>query len=63
MSDALQRLDAGDLDTPTAVLTIDDGYDYFRTGAMPLLQEFGMPATLFINTACIGRRGSSIGRI
>ncbi len=57
LSDALQRLDAGDLDTPTAVLTIDDGYDSFRTGAMPLLQEFGMPATLFINTAGIGRRG------
>jgi len=57
LGDALVRLDAGSLGGPTAVLTVDDGYDSFRTGALPLLQEFGMPATLFVNTNSIGRRG------
>ena len=54
LGDALARLEAGSLAGPTVVLTIDDGYDSFRTGALPVLAQFGMPATLFVNTASVG---------
>lgn len=38
----------------TVVLTVDDGYRTFKTGAMPLLQEFDYSATLFVNTETVG---------
>ncbi len=37
-----------------AVLTVDDVYRSFLTGALPLLQEYGYPATLFVSTAAVG---------
>lgn len=37
-----------------AVITVDDGFNSFLTGAMPLLNEFGFPVTLFINTETVG---------
>ncbi len=36
------------------VLSVDDGYKSFLTGAMPLLREYGYKATLFINTESVG---------
>lgn len=33
-----------------AVITVDDAYKSFKTGAMPLLEEYNMPATVFVNT-------------
>ncbi len=41
----------------TAVLTVDDGYQSFLTGAMPLLRQHDYPATLFINTDQVGKPG------
>jgi peptidoglycan/xylan/chitin deacetylase (PgdA/CDA1 family) len=38
----------------TAVITIDDGYKSFFKNGLPLLQEFGFPATLYINTETVG---------
>lgn len=38
----------------TVVLTIDDAYHSFYENGMPLLEEFGIPATLFINTRNVG---------
>ncbi len=38
----------------TAVITIDDGYNSFFKNGLPLLQEFGFPATLYINTETVG---------
>lgn len=40
-----------------AVLTVDDGYKSFIENAMPLLEEFGYSATIFINTESIGSSG------
>ena len=57
LGEALARFDAGALDGPTVVLTVDDGYDSFRSGGLPLLREFGFPATLFINSGSVGGRG------
>jgi peptidoglycan/xylan/chitin deacetylase (PgdA/CDA1 family) len=41
----------------TAVITVDDGYQSFLEGAVPLLREFGYPATLFVQAENVGGRG------
>jgi peptidoglycan/xylan/chitin deacetylase (PgdA/CDA1 family) len=41
-------------DQRVAVITVDDGYKTFLTGAMPILREFGYPATVFVNTETVG---------
>ncbi|MBN2428987.1 MAG: polysaccharide deacetylase family protein [Deltaproteobacteria bacterium] len=40
-----------------AVLTVDDGYRSFLSGAMPLLRRFGYPATLFVSSGAVGGPG------
>jgi len=35
-------------------ITVDDGYLTFMTGAMPLLKQYGFPATLFVSTDSVG---------
>lgn len=39
---------------PLAVLTFDDGYLDFYEEAFPILNQFGLPATVFLPTDCIG---------
>ena len=39
---------------PVAVITVDDGYRSFKTGALPILKKYGFKATLFVNTESIG---------
>lgn len=41
----------------TVVLTIDDGYESFLSNGMPLLRQYGFKATLFVNTATVGKSG------
>jgi peptidoglycan/xylan/chitin deacetylase (PgdA/CDA1 family) len=38
---------------PVVVLTFDDGFANFRHAALPLLQRYGLPATLFVVTAYV----------
>src|SRR5437870_3149137 len=38
----------------SVVITIDDGYKTARTKALPILQEFGFPFTVFIYPQFIG---------
>ncbi len=55
MGEAVEALTAGiEIPTRTVVLTIDDGYLSFYENGLPLLREFGYPATVYINTANVG---------
>ncbi|PKN13068.1 MAG: hypothetical protein CVU69_03465 [Deltaproteobacteria bacterium HGW-Deltaproteobacteria-4] len=42
----------------TVVLTVDDAYKTFKSGAMPILRRYGFPVTLFVNTDSVGRKDS-----
>lgn len=41
----------------SVVLTVDDAFSSFKTGAWPLLRKAGFPVTLFVNTGSVGRPG------
>jgi peptidoglycan/xylan/chitin deacetylase (PgdA/CDA1 family) len=43
------------LPSRTVVVTFDDGLRDFLTGAMPVLGEFGCPATLFVVSGLVGK--------
>lgn len=51
---ALDALEAGD-DAPRFVLTFDDGFADVHEHAFPLLRARGLPFTLYIPTAYVGR--------
>jgi len=38
-------------------ITVDDAYESFYRQAMPLLEKFGYPVTLFVNTDSVGSHG------
>jgi peptidoglycan/xylan/chitin deacetylase (PgdA/CDA1 family) len=42
-----------DLPSSTAVLTFDDGYADFITEALPVLEQYEIPATLYVSTSLI----------
>jgi peptidoglycan/xylan/chitin deacetylase (PgdA/CDA1 family) len=64
LTDALNHLDAAVESTrPVVVVTFDDGFDNFRTGAWPHLREFEIPSTLYVPVGFIeGATGSPLAR-
>src|SRR5262249_42412317 len=55
LEDAVSRVRARSAGPSRAVvLTFDDGYGDFREHALPLLQEFAYPVTLFVVTGRLG---------
>jgi peptidoglycan/xylan/chitin deacetylase (PgdA/CDA1 family) len=50
-----QRLKSARAKRPTVAITFDDGYRDNCTAALPLLQSFNAPATIFLITGAIGR--------
>lgn len=50
VSEAVDRLTEGELDRDLCVITFDDGYLNNVEGAWPVLQEFGVPATIYLTT-------------
>ena len=60
---ALVRLDAGALPPRAIAITFDDGYRSVHDLALPVLKEFGLPATVFVTSGCIGERNMWNDRI
>jgi peptidoglycan/xylan/chitin deacetylase (PgdA/CDA1 family) len=50
LNEALQRLYANDLPRNCVAITFDDGYFDFYRQALPILEEYGFPATLYLAT-------------
>jgi peptidoglycan/xylan/chitin deacetylase (PgdA/CDA1 family) len=58
LGDVVDRLAQGEpLPERCAVLTVDDAYESFLTGAMPLLRRYGYPVSLFVSTDSVGGAG------
>ncbi len=53
LTEAIERLHAGALSQPAAVVTFDDGYQNNYDVAFPILQTLGIPATVFLTSAFI----------
>ena len=58
LEEVAQRLHRGD-DLPhhAVALSVDDGYQSFYDIALPIIEEFGYPVSLFVNTDAVGKRG------
>lgn len=54
LADALDRLFAGTLPPRATAITFDDGYRDNQRFALPILERFGAPATIFLATDFIG---------
>ena len=62
LAEAVRRLEtATDNSRPVVVVTFDDGFDNFRVRAWPLLEELGIPCTLYVPVGFLeGTSGSPL---
>jgi peptidoglycan/xylan/chitin deacetylase (PgdA/CDA1 family) len=59
-----QTMTEGSLHLPDrpVVVTVDDGLADFYTGALPVLTQYGFPATLYVTTGFVGGTGRWLSR-
>lgn len=50
---ALKALSSGDVPPRAVCITFDDGYRSIHDFALPILREFGLPATVFVTTGTV----------
>jgi len=53
LSEAVQQMENGTIDRPTAVITFDDGFQNNYNIAYPILRKAGLPATIFLTTGLV----------
>jgi peptidoglycan/xylan/chitin deacetylase (PgdA/CDA1 family) len=56
LSEAARRLSEGGPPVPVVALTFDDGYQDNYQNAFPILERYGLPATIFLTTGAIDGR-------
>ena len=42
---------------PNMIITFDDGYESVFTNALPIMQQYGIKGTIYLNTAMVGQEG------
>ena len=57
------RISGGPLPPRPILITFDDGLGDFASEALPVLTEFGFPATLFVVTGCVGSTSRWLARL
>ncbi|MCU4175575.1 polysaccharide deacetylase family protein [Carboxylicivirga sp. N1Y90] len=53
-SEAYVQINKGTLGEKVVCITVDDGYRSFMENGLPILEKYGMKATLFVNTESVG---------
>lgn len=56
LSDGVRRLKEGRIDGHPVVVTIDDGWSSSYTHMLPILEEFDIPATIYVATNYVDRK-------
>jgi peptidoglycan/xylan/chitin deacetylase (PgdA/CDA1 family)/CelD/BcsL family acetyltransferase involved in cellulose biosynthesis len=56
LGEAVRRISQGGPPEPVMALTFDDGYQDNYTKAFPVLQRYGLPATIFLTTGAVDSR-------
>jgi peptidoglycan/xylan/chitin deacetylase (PgdA/CDA1 family) len=55
LREAMDRLACGELDRPSVVITFDDGTHDFYLRALPVIRDYGFPATVYLTTYYCGK--------